>query len=75
MMLDRRLLDGDADGGESIPDLTNPLIVTEGGESGGHVTVLSLESNVLSINCRMAKRALRFTVKAKTSRALPRSAS
>lgn len=39
MVLDRRLLNRDTDGRESIPDLTNPLVVTEGGESGGHSLV------------------------------------
>jgi hypothetical protein len=35
MVLNRRLLDGNTDRRESIPDLLHPLIVPEGSKSGG----------------------------------------
>ena len=35
-MFDCRLLDGEVDRSESIPDLANPFILTESGEGGGY---------------------------------------
>jgi hypothetical protein len=36
MVLDRRLLHGDIDRRESISDLTNQLVLSEGRQDGGH---------------------------------------
>jgi hypothetical protein len=41
MVLDRRLLDRDTNRSESIPDLTHPLVVEEGGQRGSHGFVKS----------------------------------